>query len=32
MPSRRHPQTRDHLRWLLVRLGLPGLAAAFVVR
>jgi hypothetical protein len=21
MPRRRHPRTRDHLRWLLVRLG-----------
>jgi len=30
MARRRHPQTRDHLRFLLVRLGLPGLTAAFV--
>src|SRR5690348_15817111 len=30
MPSRRHPQTRDRFRWLLVRLGLPGLTLAFV--
>jgi hypothetical protein len=30
MPRKRHPQTRDRLRWLLVRLGLPGLTLAFV--
>jgi hypothetical protein len=30
MPGRRHPRTRDRLRWLLVRLGLVGLTAAFV--
>ena len=30
MPGRRHPQTRDRLRWLLVRLGLPGLTLAFI--
>lgn len=30
MSRRRHPQTRDRLRFLLVRLGLPGLTAAFV--
>jgi hypothetical protein len=31
MPKRRHPRTRDRLRWLLVRLGFVGLTAVFVV-
>src|SRR5215218_8801364 len=30
MPRKRHPQTRDRFRWLLVRLGLPGLTLAFI--
>lgn len=30
MRSRRHPQTRDRFRWLLVHLGLLGLTGAFV--
>ncbi|HST69366.1 MAG TPA: hypothetical protein VLI94_06885 [Solirubrobacterales bacterium] len=30
MPRRRHPQTRDRLRWLLVRLGLLGLTISFI--
>jgi hypothetical protein len=30
MPNRRHPWTRDRLRWLLVRLGFVGLTAVFV--
>lgn len=30
MPSRRHPRTRDRLRWLLVHLGFVGLTGVFV--
>jgi len=30
MTGRRHPQTRDRLRWLLVRLGLFGLTVSFI--
>lgn len=30
MRKRRHPQTRDRLRWLLVRLGFLGLTTVFI--
>ena len=30
MGVRRHPQTKDQLRWVFVKVGIPGLVAIFV--